>query len=72
LEEGAPPIDGEQLRAFARQHLVAYQVPKEVRVVEKLPRTASMKVSEAGVRALFQMDPTADAVAVDQARNSDD
>lgn len=57
LEEGATPIDGEQLRAFARAHLVAYQVPKEVRVVDKLPRTASMKVSEEGVRALFLAEP---------------
>lgn len=54
LRDGAPPSDGEQLRAFARQHLVAYQVPKEIRVVERLPRTASMKVSEAEVRELFR------------------
>jgi acyl-CoA synthetase (AMP-forming)/AMP-acid ligase II len=72
LHEGAPPIDGEQLRAFARQHLVTYQVPKEIRVVERLPRTASMKVSEEGVRALFQTDPTTATVSVDQARESDD
>jgi len=72
LEGGAPPIDGEQLRAFAREHLVAYQVPKEVRVVQRLPRTASMKVSEEGVRALFQTEPRPEAVSADHARRSDD
>lgn len=72
LKEGAAPTDAKQLRAFAHEHLVAYQVPKEIRVVERLPRTASMKVSEDGVRALFRMDPTPDAVAVNQARKSDD
>ncbi len=54
LHEGAAAVDGERLRAFARAHLVAYQVPKEVRIVDKLPRTASMKVSEEAVRALFR------------------
>ncbi len=59
LEEGAPLVDGEQLRQFARQRLTNYQVPKEIRVVKRLPRTASLKVSEAGVRELFETDRSA-------------
>ncbi len=45
--------DREELLAFAREHLAAYQVPVELRMVTALPRTASMKVSLPEVRALF-------------------
>ena len=58
LADGAPAVDGEALRAFAREHLASYQVPKEIRVVGRLPRTPSMKVSEGDVRALFEGRPT--------------
>lgn len=54
LVDGAPAVDAAELRAFARQHLTGYQVPKEIRVVARLPRTPSLKVSEAEVRALFE------------------
>jgi len=53
LEAGAPPVDGEELRRFARQHLAKYQVPARVLIVDALPRTPSLKVSEPAVRALF-------------------
>jgi acyl-CoA synthetase (AMP-forming)/AMP-acid ligase II len=53
LEPGAPPIDVEELRGFAREHLASYQVPARIAIVEALPRTPSLKVSEPGVRALF-------------------
>jgi long-chain acyl-CoA synthetase len=53
LESGVPPVDGEELRSFARQHLAKYQVPARILVVEELPRTPSLKVSEPAVRALF-------------------
>lgn len=61
LEDGASPVDPEQLQAFAREHLAAYQVPREIRVVERLPRTPSLKVSEADVQALFESDRTAES-----------
>jgi acyl-coenzyme A synthetase/AMP-(fatty) acid ligase len=54
LEPGAPPVDGEELRSFAGQHLAKYQVPARIEIVEALPRTPSLKVSEPGVRALFE------------------
>jgi acyl-CoA synthetase (AMP-forming)/AMP-acid ligase II len=72
LHDGAPPIDGEQLRAFAREHLVTYQVPKKIRIVDRLPRTASMKVSEAEVRTLFHAESTAGLASTDPARKADD
>ncbi|MBW1686646.1 MAG: long-chain fatty acid--CoA ligase [Deltaproteobacteria bacterium] len=54
LEAGVPPVDGEELRSFARQHLAKYQVPARILIVEALPRTSSLKVSEPAVRALFE------------------
>jgi acyl-coenzyme A synthetase/AMP-(fatty) acid ligase len=53
LEPEAAPVSGEALREFARAHLTPYQVPVEIRIVEALPRTPSLKVSQPGVRALF-------------------
>lgn len=53
LVSGAAPTSAEDLIAFARDRLLAYQVPVEVRIVEALPRNASMKVSTPQVRALF-------------------
>jgi acyl-CoA synthetase (AMP-forming)/AMP-acid ligase II len=54
LEDGAPPLEDEELRRFARQHLASYQVPAQIRIVAALPRTPSLKVSEPGVRSLFE------------------
>jgi long-chain acyl-CoA synthetase len=46
-----PTID--DLNSYARQHLIAYQVPVQFRIVDELPRTVSYKVSRPAVRALF-------------------
>ncbi len=54
LEPGTPPINAEQLRDFAREHLASYQVPARIAIVEALPRTPALKVSQPGVRALFE------------------
>lgn len=51
-EQADPPSEGELL-ALARQHLVSYQVPVRLKIVEALPRTPSLKVSQPGVRELF-------------------
>ncbi|MGF6999368.1 class I adenylate-forming enzyme family protein [Paraburkholderia sp. GAS32] len=47
----APTVD--ELIAFARQALTAYMIPTEFRIVEALPRTASMKVSRPDLKALL-------------------
>ena len=44
---------GEELRDWLRGHLLTYQVPIEIRILGRLPRTESMKVSLADVRAIF-------------------
>lgn len=46
-------LDEGQLIAFAREKLVSYQVPVRWLVVDSLPRTPSMKVSQHEVRQLF-------------------
>lgn len=43
----------EALSAWAHQYLSGYQVPVEFKIVDELPRTPSMKVSQPQVRTLF-------------------
>ncbi|TRW79699.1 long-chain fatty acid--CoA ligase [Mycolicibacterium sp. 018/SC-01/001] len=44
----------DELLMFLRDRVSPYQVPARLLVVEELPRTPSMKVSQPGVRALFE------------------
>jgi len=43
-EEGRA-VDGTAVRAWCRERLAPYQVPRQVCVLEKLPRTATGKVA---------------------------
>ena len=54
LRAGAPPIEPAELERFANEHLTGYQRPVDYRIVEALPRTPSMKVSQPEVRRLFE------------------
>ncbi len=49
---GAAPTP-EELRAFVKERLAPYKVPKEVRVVPELPRNAMGKVTKPDVKKLF-------------------
>lgn len=51
-----PPA--EALRAYAKERLAPYKVPKEVLFVDDLPRNAMGKVTKPAVRALFAEDAT--------------
>ena len=53
LRPDAEPVRSEDLTAWARQRLSGYQVPVEIRIVDQLPRTPSMKISQAAIRSLF-------------------
>ena len=53
LRPEAAPVTGDELRQWARDNMTAYFVPVEIKVVDRLPRTPSMKVSEPDVKALF-------------------
>jgi acyl-CoA synthetase (AMP-forming)/AMP-acid ligase II len=52
LSEGSVATE-EELVAHLKANLASYKVPAHVRIVDKLPRTPSMKVSQPGVKALF-------------------
>lgn len=53
LKPGAKSLSAAELESFAREHLVRYKVPTRFMVVDKLPRTASLKVSAPEIKALF-------------------
>ncbi len=46
----------EELRAFAKERLAPYKVPKDISVVEELPRNPMGKVTKPAVRELFAAD----------------
>jgi malonyl-CoA/methylmalonyl-CoA synthetase len=47
-------LDIETLRAWGKEHLAAYKVPKELVVLEKLPRNAMGKIIKPAVKKIFQ------------------
>ena len=49
----ARAVSPDDLRAFARASLAPYKVPKEILVLDDLPRNAMGKVTKARVRELF-------------------
>jgi acyl-CoA synthetase (AMP-forming)/AMP-acid ligase II len=53
LAKGASAPEPAQLDALVRDHLPAYMVPVEYRIVRELPRTASLKVSRPDLKALL-------------------
>ncbi|MGE0386332.1 MAG: class I adenylate-forming enzyme family protein [Gammaproteobacteria bacterium] len=54
--ELAAPASPEEILAFAREHLASYQVPADLRIVDALPRTPSLKVAKPALRALLGCD----------------
>lgn len=53
LIDGATAPTVEELLALAREELVPYEVPVDIKIVGELPRTPSMKISRAEIIALF-------------------
>ncbi|MGH1420510.1 MAG: class I adenylate-forming enzyme family protein [Hyphomonas sp.] len=54
LKSGAEAISADELKAYAREHLIAYQVPVKFLFVDDVPRTPSLKPALAEVRTLFE------------------
>lgn len=56
VPDGSVPADelAERVIAHAKAHLAGFQVPKEVRQVESLPKTATGKIQKNQVRALVR------------------
>jgi len=50
---GGADVTEHELAAFLREQLPAYKVPTALRIVDALPRTPSMKVSQPDLRSLF-------------------
>lgn len=53
------PVDGakvseQELKDFVRAHMPAYMIPTSIEIVDRLPRTLSMKVDRPALRAMFQ------------------
>jgi acyl-coenzyme A synthetase/AMP-(fatty) acid ligase len=54
LREGmADSPSTEELRSFLQSRLSTYEIPRQILIVDRLPRTPSMKVSRPELRALF-------------------
>jgi acyl-CoA synthetase (AMP-forming)/AMP-acid ligase II len=53
VRAGAPRVTEDELRAYARAHLVSYQVPARYLILDELPRSAAMKVRLVEVVELF-------------------
>jgi acyl-CoA synthetase (AMP-forming)/AMP-acid ligase II len=53
VRPGTPRVTVDELRKFAREKLVSYQIPVRYRIVDSLPRTAAMKVRLVEVANLF-------------------
>jgi acyl-CoA synthetase (AMP-forming)/AMP-acid ligase II len=59
LRPDAGPVHADELIEWARARLTGYQVPVEILIVDELPRTPSMKVSQAVLRARFERSDSA-------------
>ncbi|MDB5575574.1 MAG: hypothetical protein JWR80_750 [Bradyrhizobium sp.] len=57
LRSGLPAPSEEEMRGFLKGRLTAYQIPTVIRPLDKLPRTASMKVDQAALRTLLGAKP---------------
>lgn len=53
LRDGTPPVDAAALREYAKQMLVVHHVPTRIMVLDRLPRTTSLKADLGAIRRLF-------------------
>jgi long-chain acyl-CoA synthetase len=54
LVEARPSVTVDDLMAFCRQHLADFKVPREVEIVETLPRDAMGKVAKVRLRDVYR------------------
>jgi acyl-CoA synthetase (AMP-forming)/AMP-acid ligase II len=52
-------LTGEEITAFAREHLAGYKVPRSVDFTDELPRTGSGKILKRQLRAPYWAGRTA-------------
>jgi acyl-CoA synthetase (AMP-forming)/AMP-acid ligase II len=58
LAEGAPPVTGETLVNYCREHLASFKKPKSIHVLPALPKNAYGKVLRRELRTRFETLPT--------------
>jgi acyl-CoA synthetase (AMP-forming)/AMP-acid ligase II len=51
-------VESDELLDYVRERVTRYQVPAMLKIVDELPRTPSLKVSQPGLRELFGREPT--------------
>ena len=56
LKTGASAPSADELSRFLRQSLTAYEIPVAYSIVDDLPRTPSMKISQPSVKEMFSAD----------------
>jgi malonyl-CoA/methylmalonyl-CoA synthetase len=61
VEAAVDTITADAIQDWARTRLAVYKVPKEIRLVESLPRNAMGKVEKPAMRVLFRTDEGASA-----------
>jgi acyl-coenzyme A synthetase/AMP-(fatty) acid ligase len=49
-------VNSDELLDFVRERVTSYQVPAKLVIVDELPRTPSLKVSQPGLRDLFEQE----------------
>lgn len=57
IRDGVARPAAAELRQWLAERLARYHLPTEIKVVDELPRTPSMKVSRPDVRAMFEQAP---------------
>ncbi|WP_330254149.1 long-chain fatty acid--CoA ligase [Nocardia sp. NBC_00565] len=69
LREGAAEVPEEELRAFCRGQLTAYEIPVRIYTVPELPRSVSLKVDRRRLLEMVsEMDESASVPAVESGR----
>jgi len=57
LRQGTPRVSAELLRDYAKKMLVAHHVPTRIMILDRLPRTTSLKADLGAIRRLFIEQP---------------
>ena len=56
LEEGVNTLDEACLKAYMREHLANYKIPKQIHVIQALPKNATGKVLKRALKESLRTD----------------
>jgi fatty-acyl-CoA synthase len=66
VAEAGAPADAEALRAALRDRLAGFKIPRHVRFVDELPKTATGKIRKPDLRARYRPAPSAEVPKVSE------